>query len=115
MPDQLRRSTAEEEGPLVDGILEALSDGQRRTALRVLVASDGAMAVRELAHEMAVVVESPTSSPNHIVTALHHNHLPRLDDMGIVTYDMEANVVECRDAIEELTPLLEFLEVKRTQ
>lgn len=115
MPRQLSRGLSDGGQLRIGDLLDALNNDQRRTVLRLLVASDGAVGVRELAREIAAPADETTPDVDNVVIALHHNHLPRLDDIGIVTYDPEANVVEADDSIAALTPYLEFLAAKRQQ
>ena len=115
MPRQLSHNRPDREGLPVESVLDALRNDQRRAVLRLLTASDGAMGVRKLADELAIGTSLPIHDSDRIAAELHHNHLPRLDSLGIITYDPAANVAESLETIEELTPFLEFLEVKRDE
>ncbi len=115
MPHQLSQNSSDREDLPVEALLDALSNDQRRTALRLLTASDGAVGVQKLADEMAIGTTSSIRDPDAIAAELHHNHLPRLDSLGVITYDPVDNVAAPLDAIEELAPFLEFLEVKREE
>ena len=114
MSHQLSRETTDREAVPIGDVLDALSNGQRRAALRVLAAGDGTFSVRELAREASNGCDSIASS-EQFATALHHNHLPRLEELDLVTYDSGENVVETDDSIAALRPYLEFLAVKKDQ
>jgi hypothetical protein len=111
---QLSRETTDRETVPIGDVLDALSNEQRRAALRVLTGDDGTFGVRELAQEASEGCDA-VASREQFATALHHNHLPRLDELGLVTYDSVENVVEPDDSISELRPFLEFLDVKQEQ
>ncbi|WP_136716594.1 DUF7344 domain-containing protein [Halorientalis salina] len=111
---QLSRETTDREAVPIGDVLDALSNEQRRAALRVLTADCGTFGVRELAREASRGCDS-VASKEQFATALHHNHLPRLDELGLVTYDSAENVVEPDDSIAELRSYLEFLDVKEEQ
>jgi len=40
---------------------------------------------------------------------VYHNHLPKLDDLGFVSWDRENGVVATGPQFEEIRPLLELL------
>ena len=115
MPRQLSQNHPDRKDLPVEALLDALSNDQRRTALRLLTASDGAVGVQELADEMAIGTSLPIHDSDRLAAELHHNHLPRLDSLGVITYDPVDNVAAPLDTIEELAPFLEFLEVKRDE
>jgi len=76
-----------------------LSEKRRRVALGVLAERTTPVGIDELAAEI-VSRESDSEDSEHVervATLLHHNHLPKLSDSGIIDYDSSANVVEtCR-------------------
>lgn len=45
----------------------------------------------------------------HIEVALHHNHLPKLDRIGFIEWDREANTIGRGSHFEEIEPVLELL------
>lgn len=62
-------------------MLDALAHQRRRHALYELRDADGAMAVESLADAVA------DDAGEQVVVSLHHQHLPRLADVGLVDYD----------------------------
>lgn len=93
----------------VDDALEALGDERRRAVVRVLDGSEGTVTARELATEIRLLPEGP-QDPDRIVVDLHHRTLPKLDALGIVSYDPEATVVEPRPPLDDLVGLVEHVE-----
>ncbi|MFB6178410.1 MAG: hypothetical protein ABEI77_01645 [Halorientalis sp.] len=114
MPHQLSRGTTEPGSLPMGDVMDALGTDQRRRLVRVLSTVDGPVTVHKLAYEIAITIDQP---PGHeqLTTTLHHNHLPRLDDLGIVSYDPKSNTVETTASIEQLLPCLEYLEAKQRQ
>lgn len=78
----------------LDAIFELLADQRRREALYVLDRREGPITVAELADEVATVVEA---GPERVAIALHHVHLPKLADAGVVSYDAEARTALLAD------------------
>lgn len=89
-PQELEQST----------MVEALSSTRRRIVLRELVNRPGYVSIRELAQavvEAETNVEDSTEASatdrQRAMTQLHHTDLPKLEESGILTYDIEENVV----------------------
>lgn len=79
---------------------QLLASEERRLALDALDALAGrtsSIELKELAAEVAsqqeVSVAVEEGSLEKVATMLHHAHLPKMDDMGIVEYDPQTNVV----------------------
>lgn len=76
-----------------DDVLESLAHGRRRAVLSVLVAHGGAIARRNLARRtLARERDAPveTLSPSAVddaLASLHHVHLPKLRDAGLLVDD----------------------------
>ena len=92
-----------------DDALEALGDQRRRTVVRVLQGTEGTVTVQELATEIRLLPEGP-QDPDRIVVDLHHRTLPKLDALGVVSYDPEETVVEPRPPLDGLVGLVEHVE-----
>lgn len=75
-----------------------LSDADRRAAIGVLADRTTPIHLSELANEVASA-SAPTTVDvdahrREFEIVLHHNHLPRLDDAGVVEYDAKTNRVD---------------------
>jgi DNA-binding transcriptional ArsR family regulator len=106
-------STAGSESPSTDALLDVLGDRRRRRALSVLLGRPGPVALDDLAEEVAAreagdpPADTGSEEEFRVRTALHHVHLPKLDDAGLVEYCTERNVVETEAAAFDATPYLE--------
>jgi hypothetical protein len=82
-----------------DGVLESLADERRRIALSVLSAADGTVDRERLAASVAARAECvsetevPPRDAKDVLLSLHHVHLPKLDEAGLVEYDHKAEEV----------------------
>lgn len=99
--------TADGTAPPPDRLFTALADRQRRRLLWYLLEESPA-SVAELADVLAgwqLGDSTAVGGDEHdrIVAALHHSHLPLLDDTGLAKYDREAGTV----AVSSLAPAVE--------
>lgn len=69
-----------------DEVLRALARSTRRRVLRYLDEAGGDVDVTELAGHLA----DEQSVRERTAASLHHVHLPKLDDCGLVEYDPES-------------------------
>lgn len=79
----------------LDAILSALSHEYRRIALTVLEAertTSRAELAHEVRHRLPETVRSDLSSSEEIERALHHVHLPKLDEIGVIEFDSAGQV-----------------------
>lgn len=74
-------------GGTSDEVFGALADERRRLTLAHLRAVDGAASIPELAGRLADADGVVTSDEADVVTALHHVHVPKLVDAGLVEWD----------------------------
>lgn len=80
----------DEQAPVdYDTMFEVLADKRRRLVLHHLAEDQSA----ELDELVDSVCDSVESDPPDVSAALHHNHLPRLDDAGILEYDSRSGSV----------------------
>ena len=87
-------------------LFEVLAVRRRRIVLSVLAEREPPIDVGTLGQAVA---ERERSAPDeqtvhHVRMSLHHAHLPKLADAGLVEYDWERCVVE--EAVDELDSLL---------
>ena len=82
-----------------DEVLGNLADGRRRIVLSAISAADGAVDREALARSVAArehgvsEVEVPPRDARDVLVSLHHVHLPKLDEAGLVEYDRETETV----------------------
>lgn len=88
-----------------EAVFVALEDATRREVLRRLDPDEGWIALGDLAERVA---DDP-QDPDRLATALHHNHLPKLAECGIVEYDPLENRVAAADG-ESAEPYLRMFE-----
>lgn len=107
--------------PSLDAVFELLADRRRRYALYYLaeVGEDRALDVEDVAARVAewerewdsaggaadstgdepgATDSAPTDRQERVRVDLHHNHLPRLADAGLVDYDARTGTVRNRAA-----------------
>ncbi|WP_254525657.1 helix-turn-helix domain-containing protein [Natrinema caseinilyticum] len=84
-------------------ILRLLTDGTNRAILTVLNSHNGTLSLSEVA-ERIVSQETTSDASNRderiseLVVALHHRHLPKLSQAGLLEYDSVRNVVSPSDS-----------------
>ncbi|WP_415378642.1 hypothetical protein [Halosimplex sp. TS25] len=79
-----------------DDVRACVGDETRLAVLDVLASRPGPVARRALARELAAreVSGSPSESAvSDVEVQLHHAHLPKLDEAGLVDYDLDAETV----------------------
>lgn len=84
--------------PSADDAFDLLSDPRRRHALYYLFESDGSVELTALAEHVAASVagSSDRISAEDVettCTSLHHSHLPRLEDAGVIERDADESTV----------------------
>lgn len=82
-----------------------LSDQYRRDVLSVLPEENTSVPLEEIADAIAsgrASIDEP-DSPDQVVAALHHVHLPKLDDADVVSYDTETKTVT-PERVDALVP-----------
>lgn len=78
------------EAPGWDRVLATLADEERRVMLSALYRNEGPMNRIELATEVAETVHADGETDvavDVVITNMHHVHLPKLEEAGLVTYD----------------------------
>lgn len=94
-----------------DELFDVLSNARRRFVIACLREHGAPMALADVAAELATW-ESTTPSaqiPEDRVTsryiALHHVHVPKMADTGVIEYDRDSNTVALTDIGDEITAL----------
>ena len=92
---------------------DILRNDRRRLAIRCLRESGGSMSVRDLSEEVATRETGESPAPRDkrrsVYVSLHQTHLPKLDDLGIMTYDTDTKEVELRGRAAEITTYMEVV------
>lgn len=74
-----------------------LSNSRRRHTIRYLQNNGGAVTVRELSEVVAAIETGESPPPRDIretvYISLHQNHLPALDEQGVIEYDRQRKEV----------------------
>ena len=97
----LAESGPDEAGPPVefDAIFELLSNGRRREVLRYLVQETDRVRLGTLAEEIAAdecgkpVSRVSSKERKRVYVGLYQCHLPKMDDMGAVSYNKPRGVI----------------------
>lgn len=95
-------------------LLDVLSDGRRRRALRTLLTHEEMM-LPDLADEVAVeeagepLSELDPHAVLRVYLSLYHTHVPRLTDVGLVTYEQERDLVATTETGTALAPAIRKL------
>lgn len=81
----------------LDATLELLANRDRRAILSYLMdAPDGTATVNELVEHLLDRKTERTGErpgPDHVATTLHHVHVPKLADAGVVDYDARSREI----------------------
>lgn len=78
-----------------DGVVDALADARRRAVLRTLFDEESA-SLREVARGVARREHDglpAEGAVDRLKIALHHRHLPKLADVGLVEYERGSRTV----------------------
>lgn len=83
----------------LDALFRSLADTRCRITLAILQQETRPVELDTLAQKIRVVEQATdernkSTSKKQLMTILHHAHLPRLDDVGLISYDSEEHVVE---------------------
>lgn len=88
-------------------IFDLLAHDHRRYTLHYLSQRVGAVSLGDLAEQIAIwEADSTHDNYERVLTGLHHTHLPKLADAGVVCYNVEQETVELLEAVDSLTPHL---------
>lgn len=105
---------ASEDGELAESdIHDVLRNDRRRLAINCLQeAEEKRLDVRDLSEQVAALETGedppPRDKRQSVYVSLHQTHLPKLDGLGIVTYDDDKQVA-LRDRVEEVEVYMEVV------
>lgn len=95
-----------------DDIFGTLSNRRRRHVLHYLRHIDGTVTIRDLSEQLAAWENGTTTAEvvpgerKRLYTALHQTHLPKMDALGVVTYDRNRGTVRMTDSVREFDAYL---------
>lgn len=91
-------------------LFELLANDRRRYVLHYLSQRIGAVSLDDLIEQVARWEdESTRNRRERILTDLHHTHLPKLTDAGVVRYDFERETVELLATADTLADHLQLV------
>lgn len=88
-----------------DATFDALADGDRRLLLSKLAASSDPDEPLSVPGDVAELVAGGTDRRT-VALRFQHVHLPKLTDLGYVTWDRSTGTVQTGPAFDDLRPLL---------
>ncbi|WP_458185479.1 DUF7344 domain-containing protein [Haladaptatus sp. NG-WS-4] len=95
-------------------IHNVLRNDRRRETLRYLREVDGSLMVDDLAEHIAALETGESPPPRNVrksvYVSLHQTHLPKLDDLGIVTYDQRSKELTLEDRVRDVEVYMEVVE-----
>lgn len=95
-------------------IYEVLSNSRRREALRHLTDVRGcSVTIRDLSAAIAATETGQSPAPKaareSVRSSLHQTHLPKLDELGIVSYDRTTGTVSLCDPARDVDRYMEVI------
>ncbi|WP_336344875.1 DUF7344 domain-containing protein [Halalkalicoccus ordinarius] len=98
-----------------DRLLDTLANAHRRRVVRRLFERDAPVPFERLVDDLATTQAAETGEADReaVRIALHHTHLPKLVDDGVVTFDREESIVEPGPQLRVVAACLDALERTR--
>ncbi|WP_083902808.1 DUF7344 domain-containing protein [Natrinema versiforme] len=96
----------------LDTVYTLLSHNRRRAVLDLLLTHDRALTLTDLRNEVveweenAEITDIPGEKVKQVHADLHHVHIPKLTEAGVVIYDTDRNVVEPTEELSQIEPFL---------
>lgn len=100
----------------IDALLSALADQQRRIILVMLGEKRRSLTLRDLAgailrhNHQVPLSKASTEEATRVQLRLHHRHVPKLEDAGLVEHDAERRLVTPTEQFDDIDPLLALIE-----
>lgn len=96
----------EDEGLDQTEIHKVLSNRRRQLTLQYLAQNEGSMAVRELSEEIAAEFSGERPPPRDlrasVYSSLHQTHLPKLDELQVIDYELSSKSASLSDGFDEV-------------
>ncbi|AEH37150.1 DUF7344 domain-containing protein [Halopiger xanaduensis] len=99
----------------VDVIFELISHQRRHAILDLLLTYDQSLTITDLRNEIVEkeedteITEISSEQVKQVHISLHHVHIPKLEEKGIVNYDSDRSIVEPTEKLSQLEPFLSQL------
>lgn len=96
-----------------DAVFEVLYNRRRRDVIRYLRERDGSATASDLAEHIAAkenditVQQLSSSQRKRVYVGLYQNHLPMMDDIGVIDYEKDRGTVQLRECVTQLEPYLD--------
>lgn len=96
----------------VDAILELISHQRRRAVLEILLTHDQLLTTTDIRNEVVEkeqdteITEIPSEQVKQVHISLHHVHIPKLAEEGVINYDSNRDFVEPTEKLSQLEPFL---------
>ena len=107
------RRTLQTTGLSLDEAYGLLADRNRRIVIATLLGSDNSTPVDALVNDVLACIDvsigDVAETRTHVATQLHHVHLPKLADAGLVEWDRDHEVVSSTERLQALAPFVESL------
>lgn len=109
-------TTAEQDGEnglSTDDVFEVLYNRRRRDVIRYLREREGSATTSDLAEHIAAkengipVQQLSSSQRKRVYVGLYQNHLPMMDDIGVIDYEKNRGTVRLRECATQLEPYLD--------
>jgi hypothetical protein len=94
-----------------DELLESLSNPYRRQLLVALLEHNP----QDDSDRDPLDILSASGEPDGLETALVHNHLPRLEQLGYISWNKETNELSRGPKWDDIAPLLELIHTHRDE
>lgn len=110
---QEKDPNADEEPLTEDDVFEVLYNRRRRDIITHLQDNDGESTVSDLAEHIAAKENDTTvqmvgsSERKSVYVGLYQNHLPMMDDLGVVDYNKNRGTVHIAEPAAQLMPYLD--------
>lgn len=108
------QSNGEMRPPKDDSVFDVLGNQRRRYVVSVLAQEDGPVDIGTLAERVAAlesdrpVEEISYAQRKSVYTGLHQNHLPKMEQAGLITSGKGWTEIELNDSGDEVTQFLEW-------
>jgi hypothetical protein len=96
----------------LDTMFDAVRNARRRQVLRYLNEQDGQVTLSDLAEHIAAIENDTTpelldsQQRKRVYVGLYQSHLPKLDGMGVLTFDRQRGHIERTPAASQLDEYL---------